>query len=103
MPKIAEVDAVMRRETSLQERIVEVHPEVSFREIAGGRSILSKKKRVSGFVERRELLVGALPGIAIPATRPLVRAGAGAPADDVLDAIAAAWTARRFAHGGHAP
>lgn len=50
-------------------------------------------------MERRELLVAALPGIAIPATRPLVRAGAGAPADDVLDAIAAAWTARRFANG----
>lgn len=97
MPKIAEVDAVMREDLSLQERIVEVHPEVSFREIAGGRALLSKKKRVPGFAERRDLLLAALPGLVIPATRPEVRAFAGAPADDVLDAIAAAWTALRFA------
>lgn len=99
MPKIAEVDAMMREDLSLQERIVEVHPEVSFRAISGGRAPLSKKKRVQGFEERRDLLLAALPGILIPATRPEVRALAGAAADDVLDAIAAAWTALRFARG----
>lgn len=97
LPKITEVDAVMCADRSLQERVIEVHPEVSFREIAGGEAVRSSKKRLKGFEERRTLLLAALPGISIPATRPEVKALAGAPADDVLDAIAAAWTACRFA------
>lgn len=97
LTKIAEVDAVMCADTSLQERVIEVHPEVSFREIAGGEAVRSSKKRLKGFEERRALLLAALPGISIPATRPEVKALAGAPADDVLDAIAVACTACRFA------
>jgi len=70
------------------ERIVEVHPEVSFRELAG-RPLSHPKKTADGQEERRRLLARA--GIVLP---PLPR---GLPLVDALDAAVAAWTASRWA------
>jgi len=84
--KILEVDAC-----ATDSRIYEVHPEVSFQILAGQKLSYSKKKW-GGQEERRRLLEGA--GIVLPeAPSEADRAGA----DDVLDAAAAAWTARRIA------
>ena len=88
-PKILEVDQVAARDS----RIVEVHPEVSFRAIAQT-PLDQAKKTWNGQLARRLLLEGE--GIRIPAD--LDAAGAVAP-DDVLDAAAAAWSGRRKAHG----
>ena len=88
-PKIREVEAIAAE----NERVYEVHPEVSFRELAG--HPLSSKKKWDGHVERRKLLHGA--GIVIPDN--IGRAGAVAGADDVLDAAVAAWSANRIAKG----
>ncbi|MGW4468245.1 DUF429 domain-containing protein [Nonomuraea sp. NPDC004354] len=82
------------RETSL--RVVEVHPEVCFAELAGA-PLQVRKTTWAGAERRYALLEGA--GIDVP--RLLGTAGAMAGVDDILDAAAAAWTARRVA-AGHA-
>ncbi|MBA2247600.1 MAG: DUF429 domain-containing protein, partial [Chloroflexia bacterium] len=55
LPKIAEVNDFLTPQ--LQERIFEVHPEVSFAALNGGMPILSKKGEPAGFAERYALLV----------------------------------------------
>lgn len=90
--KILEVDALVRT----GDRIIEVHPEVSFEELAGATisgSPLASKKTWNGLMRRRELL--ARGGIRIPAHLP----GVTAQPDDVLDAAAAAWSALRYSRG----
>jgi predicted RNase H-like nuclease len=70
----------------------EVHPEVSFAVLAG-RPLAFAKRTWNGHRERLRLLGRA--GIKIPE-----RLDAGlVPADDVLDAAVAAWTATRIARG----
>jgi predicted RNase H-like nuclease len=76
------------------ERIIEVHPEVSFRELAG-QPLAHPKKTADGRQERRLLLARA--GIVLP---PLPRA---LPVVDALDAAVAAWTAARWARGEALP
>jgi predicted RNase H-like nuclease len=93
--KILEVDVLARQD----ERIHEVHPEVSFRAMAPERGALRDSKRTwGGLMERRTRL--AVHGITIPDE--LGEAGR-AGADDVLDAAAAAWSALRRARGEARP
>ena len=75
-------------------RVVEVHPEVTFTTMLGHPATHSKKTW-AGMVERRDALARA--GIVLDG--PLGVAGASAAVDDVLDAAAVAWTARRVAAG----
>ena len=72
--------------------VVEVHPEVSFATMLGGPARHSKRTW-AGMIERRSALETA--GIVLDG--PLGAAGAHAAVDDVLDAAAAAWSARRVA------
>lgn len=88
-PKILEIDAIARRD----DRIYEVHPEVSFRGMAG-QPLKYSKKSWNGASLRR--LVLAQHDIILP--EDLGAAGL-APVDDVLDAAAAAWTADRISRG----
>lgn len=74
-------------------RIIEVHPEVSFRELAGS-PLEYGKKTYNGTMMRLKLLERA--GIDIPAELGSV---GGVGLDDVLDAGAAAWTAARYVRG----
>lgn len=89
--KILEVDAWVR---SVDRVVIEVHPEVCFATLAG-HSLAHPKRSWAGAEERRELLASA--DIQIPADMGL--AGQLAGVDDVLDAAAACWTARRYAQG----
>jgi predicted RNase H-like nuclease len=73
------------------ERIFEVHPEVSFQKLAGG-PLRDSKKSWGGHAARRRALERA--GIALPDD---LGPTSAVVADDVLDAAAAAWTARRIA------
>jgi predicted RNase H-like nuclease len=75
--------------------VLEVHPELSFAAMAGGSPLAAGKSTWAGAITRRELLAAA--GIVLPAD--LGEAGLRAGMDDVLDAAAAAWSARRFARG----
>ncbi len=73
------------------DRFHEVHPEVTFRHLAG-EPIQWSKKTWNGQLLRRQLLRTA--GIDLPDELP--EAGL-VPVDDVLDAAACAWTAHRIA------
>jgi predicted RNase H-like nuclease len=73
------------------ERVFEVHPEVSFRELLG--RTLSPKRTASGALERRLALADA--EIAVP--------DLPYPLEDVLDAAIAAWSAIRYARGDALP
>jgi predicted RNase H-like nuclease len=75
-------------------RVVEVHPEVSFATMAG-RPLPDSKVTWAGAERRRMLLADA--GIRFASE--LGEAGRGARVDDILDAGAAAWSARRVAAG----
>jgi predicted RNase H-like nuclease len=75
------------------ERVIEVHPEVSFRELARGP--LLSKHRADGLAERRALLEAT--GIELPPTVPRIAE------PDLLDATIAAWSARRYALSEAAP
>lgn len=96
-PKIAEVNGLVT--PALQSRVIEVHPEVSFWALRGGKPMQHAKKTPEGFAERRDLLLQSLPGVSVPERREARRIAPPAGADDVLDAIVAVWTARRFAQG----
>ncbi len=87
--RVTETDGVARSD----HRIIEVHPEVSFRALAGI-DVRWSKKTWNGQTLRRALLAGA--GIEIPDE--LGNAG-GVLADDVLDAAVVGWSARRYARG----
>lgn len=76
-------------------RVFEAFPEASFRALAG-RPIASAKKTWNGQADRRALLAGADPPIVLPDD---LAAPGEVPADDVLDAAAAAWSALRYARG----
>ncbi len=95
--RIAQVDRVMIPE--LQTRVVEVHPEVCFWALAGQRPMGHHKKDPQGFEERRKLLSAALGDVPIPDRDDARSFARPAAPDDLLDAIAAAWTALRFAQG----
>jgi predicted RNase H-like nuclease len=75
-------------------RLYEVHPEVSFRALAG-MPLQAGKRTWTGYAERRVLLERA--GIVVPVD--LGSAGRMAGVDDVLDAAVAAWSAQRIARG----
>ena len=90
IPKILEIDAYVRSPKSW--RIVEVHPEVSFAAMDPGSVVLSKRT-AAGHQARLDALVAA--GV----TPPSYVARQGYTADDLADACAAAWSARRVAGG----
>jgi predicted RNase H-like nuclease len=74
-------------------RFYEVHPEVSFRAMNDGIPLGYRKKSAGGALERIEIL--RRHGI----TLDTLGAAASVPLDDVLDAAAAAWSARRIGSG----
>ena len=77
--------------TRMPGRLFEVHPELSFAALNAGTPVTAGKKTWNGQMTRRALLAAA--GIRLPAD--LAAAGT-VPADDILDAAAAAWTAARI-------
>jgi predicted RNase H-like nuclease len=87
-PKILEVDAWV---ASAGCRVAEVHPEVSFVEMNGGRKLAWSKKSWNGMRQRAGLLEAH--GVVVPDD---IDIAGSAGIDDVLDAAAAAWTARRI-------
>jgi predicted RNase H-like nuclease len=89
LPRIEDVDRVMT--PSLQSRVFEVHPELSFAAMNGDDPVRAPKRSATGSTERRSLLQRT--GVTVP-ERP-----AGAALDDLLDACALAWSACRIARG----
>lgn len=89
--KVFEVERYVR---SVRRTVLEVHPEVSFARMHGS-PLVERKKTWAGAEVRRALLDSA--GLHLSGAGAL--AGVDAGVDDVLDAAAVAWTARRYALG----
>ena len=88
--KILEVHAL----ADVDERVIEMHPEVSFCLLAE-EPLNDSKHTPEGLERRRDLLTAA--GIVLPGA---VR---GVPEADLLDAAVGAWTAARYARGAARP
>ena len=88
--KIRELDALMTPD--LQPRVSEAHPESSFAELSGS-PLRTRKATSEGREERTQLLAPWFPDVVEHLGRNRIIA------TDVLDAFAAAWTARRIATG----
>jgi len=96
LPRIRELDEALTAEPALVRRVHEVHPELSFAELAGA-PVAASKHTPEGRRRRAELLAPVFPDLDdLLAARPV-----GARPDDLLDALAVAWTARRI-HAGTA-
>jgi predicted RNase H-like nuclease len=101
-PRIREIDAHMS--TSLQLRVFESHPELAFWAM-NGRSPLPLPKKVKGTVYaqglelRRNLL--SMAGFPIEGLKPWSGRRSEIGPDDILDACACAWVARRILENRH--
>jgi predicted RNase H-like nuclease len=91
------MDESLRTDTSLRKVVREVHPEVCFCLMAGGRAMQFSKKTAAGVAERRDLLHSQFGRAADDALAQGPRSGCAT--DDLLDALAALWTARRILNG----
>lgn len=92
LAKIEQLDCAF--DPDLTDRIVEAHPESVFATLAGS-PLLTKKRLVAGRLERLALLDPVFPD----SEELLVGRLTGAAPDDILDAAAIAWTARRWLAG----
>jgi predicted RNase H-like nuclease len=91
--RLREVDEALTAEPALAQRVFEVHPELAFREMAGAPAGLPPKRSTAGLARRLALLARHFAGVRAAARRP----PPGARADDVVDAHAVCWSARRIA------
>jgi predicted RNase H-like nuclease len=91
VPKVAQIDRLLQRYRHLRGRVYEVHPEVSFAAWNDHEPIAATKHTKEGLAARRALAVahfGELPPVPKHASE-----------NDVLDALAALWTAERILEG----
>jgi predicted RNase H-like nuclease len=97
IPKIAELDALLRSHPVARATIREVHPELCFAKMNGDCPLAASKRKPEGRDQRIALLdswCGDAVRRALAQRRVL-----GCAVDDVLDAFAALWTAERIARG----
>ena len=95
--KIKEVDDVLSSNPALQQKVYEVHPETSFFLMNGGAGLKNNKKKIPGRLERLALLKIHFADSAARALQERDRSAC--QADDVLDAFAALWSAKRILNG----
>jgi predicted RNase H-like nuclease len=91
LPKIREVDGVINPE--LQKVVREGHPEVSFALMNGGKPFSSSKHTYAGQQDRMKLLQSSFPEITLSVEQNR------SWREDVIDAYALLWTARRISEG----
>ena len=96
LPKIREVDRLLAPAVAVGARLFEMCPELSFAALTGS-PMHHAKRTAEGRAERQAALHRIFGDVDDLAERP----PAGAAADDVLDALVGAWTARRYVNGAH--
>jgi predicted RNase H-like nuclease len=99
LKRVMQVDAILRRMPALRERVHEIHPEVSFFFLGGGRPTRHSKQTSTGRSERESLLAAAFGRAVTDALT--VGYYTQTTADDVFDAFAALWTAERIHNKKH--
>ena len=97
LPKIRELDDLLRANPAARAVTNEVHPELAFLKLNRGRPLRANKRTPEGQAERIALL-RPWCGDAIDRALADRRRLACAP-DDLFDAFAALWTAERIARG----
>ncbi len=100
MPKIRALDALLAHAPEARATFHETHPEVCFAAWNDGEPMRAAKKHADGRRERRALAVAWLGEATIDAAESRWPRRSVA-ADDVLDAVAALWSAHRI-HAGDA-
>jgi threonine dehydratase len=99
LPRIQEVDMILRRNPALREGVFEVHPEVSFQVMNYNQPLPPKKVKgrisLPGMEFRKKLLTKAGFSPSFLSQEP----PRGAALDDFYDACACAWSAKRILLG----
>ena len=93
--RIQEVDGLLRKSERLRDRVYESHPEVCFWALNGRQPIACSKHSPEGLEERRRLIeqhFGVSSFHRVRCAYPKSQVSA----DDILDAFAVCWTARRI-------
>lgn len=94
IPKIKEVDALLRNDRKARAMVREIHPEICFWALAGGRPMNHKKSTPGGIEERVAVLNRFRPSLGDESRRILSKLPPSkAKMDDILDAMAASITA----------
>lgn len=95
LPKIKEVDDLLRHHPNAN-RVYEIHPEISFAAMNELAPLTNSKHTLLGLNDRLNLITREFgPGTFESIRR--VHKAKEAKDDDILDALAALWTARRIA------
>lgn len=101
LPKVRDLDVLIRQHTALADRIFEIHPEVSFAAWAG-HPMKHSKKRSAGKLERQQFIAARFGSETFLDLRHSLRSrDFRVPADDLADAFAALWSGLRL-HSGAA-
>lgn len=98
LDRIRDVDAALRGSEELRARVVEVHPEVCFYFMNGEAPLPDPKRNEGGKTIRKRLAERVIGAGVFEAIRARYRVSQVAD-DDILDALAALWTARRVELG----
>lgn len=100
-PKIAELDELLRRRAELRDRLIESHPEVSFRVMNGAPLDVAKKVKSRPHPPGLDLRIGLLACAGVPVDLLVAKTAAalGAGLDDLVDACACAVSAKRVFYG----
>lgn len=98
LPKIREWDLCLAADPDFAARVYEVHPEVCFAALDGGRGLPEGKKTPDGAARRRAILQREFGEEPVSDLLARVPRRLAAP-DDVLDALVALWSAGRIAAG----
>lgn len=99
LPRIRELDWLLRQKPDLVNTVFEVHPEVCFYYWNNRRPMRYSKHSGFGFMERFQLVEQSYRGVAEEIRQSIQPKDASD--DDILDALAALWTAGRI-HSGKA-
>ena len=97
LPKIRDVDSLLGERPAMQARVREIHPEVCFAFWNNGVAMKHRKADPLGRAERERLIDGAWQGQRQKVVGQLSRRDY--EPDDVNDAFAALWTAKRIFSG----
>lgn len=100
IPKIKQVDQLLSTDTNARSIIREIHPELCFWALNGGKPMKYSKKKEEGFLERMEVLLSTYPSakkVVNYALQEYFRREVAR--DDILDAMAAAVTSSKARQG----
>ncbi len=99
LPRIREVDEILQRSEAVRNQLFEVHPELIFMEMNGS-PMTHGKRTPQGVVDRSRCLETEFGSACMQSCIDMIR-NTPIKLDDLHDALACCWTARRILHGHH--